>query len=86
MPSDPTLELPDPFPSSAPRPIIPVEDEDIDDPVTSEVEAIRDTGDPREAMKMARQKLRASSQKMDRVAQKLTPNEGTKMPDPKKSD
>ncbi len=84
MPSDPTLELPDPFPS-VPAPIIPVEEEDEDDPVTSEVQAIRET-DPREAMKLARQKIRATSQKMEKVSQKLTPPEVQKVSDPKKSD
>jgi len=83
MATDPALELPDPFPSV--RPIIPVEEEDEDDPVTSEVQAIRET-DPHEAMRMARQKIRASSQKMERVSQKLTPPEGSKMPDSKKKD
>jgi len=83
MASDPALELPDPFPSV--RPIIPVEDEDEDDPVTSEVQAIRET-DPHEAMKLARQKIRASSQKMERVSQKLTPSGLQKVPDPKKTD
>lgn len=84
MANNPALELPDPFPS-VPAPIIPVEEEDEDDPVTSEVQAIRETN-PHEAMKMARQKLRASSQKMARVTEKRTPSEPVKVPDSKKTD
>lgn len=84
MASDPTLELPDPFPS-VPAPIIPVEEEDEDDPKTGIVRAVQER-DPHEAQRLARQKIRATSQKMDRVAQKLTPPEVQKVSDPKKSD
>jgi hypothetical protein len=82
MPSDPTLELPDPFPS-VPAPIIPVEEEDEEDPITGIVQAVREQ-DPHEAQRLARQKLRATSQKMEKISQKLTPSEPA--PGSKKSD
>lgn len=51
------------------EPIQPIDDADIDDPDTSLVEAFRDSERPSRvlrAQELARQKLRALSQKLDR--------------------
>lgn len=69
---DLTLVIPDPFPSAPPRPIIPVEEEDIDDPNTGAIQALKET-DPAGAQRLARQKVRASSRAMEKVAKKHTP-------------
>lgn len=71
--SHPELVIPDPFPSSAPRPIIPVEEEDIEDPDTGVVEALKHT-DPKGAQKLALQKLRHTSQQMEKLDRRLTPS------------
>jgi len=71
------MTMPDPFPYPPPLPpIIPVEDEDIDEPDTGSIEACVES-DPLTAQKMARQKLRSMAQKIDR---KYTPTPGVRVP------
>jgi hypothetical protein len=81
------LVMPDPFPSepAPPRPIIPVDDEDEDDPDTGMIKAVSKT-DPLEGQRLAQQKLRATSQKMQRIARGMTPTKPPSAPPSKKSD
>jgi len=79
------LAIPDPFPSSAPQPIIPVDEEDIEDVNTGMIEALKQTN-PKEAMKLARQKVRHSSQQMEKLGRKITPSDPAPVPSSKKSD
>jgi hypothetical protein len=80
------LVLPDPFPSEpAPRPIIPVDEEDVEDPDTGMIKAVSKT-DPLEGQRLAQQKLRATSQKMQRIARGMTPTKPPSVPPTKKSD
>ncbi len=83
--SHPELVIPDPFPSSAPRPIIPVDEEDVDDPDTDVVEALKHT-DPKEAHRLALQKLRHTSQQMEKLDRKLTPSTPAPVSERKKKD
>ena len=78
------LVIPDPFPSSKP-PIIPVDEEDIDDPDTGVIERLKLT-DPKEAQHLARQKVSHNSQQMEKLSRKLTPSQPAPVPDSKKSD
>jgi hypothetical protein len=84
VPTDPALVIPDPFPS-VPAPIIPVDEEDIEDPDTGLVRALRETS-PHEAERLARQKIRHTSQQMEKLAKKHTPSEPASAPSTKKSD
>lgn len=68
------MSIPDPFPF--PSPIPPVEDEDIEDPDTGIVRACVES-DPLEAQRLARQKLRSMTQRLDR---KFSPAGGTPKP------
>lgn len=65
------LDLADPFPS-VPAPIIPVDEEDVEDPDTGLVHAVSEQ-DSRAGEKMARQKLRATSQKIRQIERSMTP-------------
>jgi len=68
------MNISDPFPHPPPLdPIIPVEEEDIEDPDTGTVNACVES-DPLRAQEMARQKLRSMTQKLDR---KFSPAAGT---------
>lgn len=79
---DDALSIPDPFPHPPPvevlprDAIIPVEDEDIDEPDTGIVKACIES-DPLRAQDLARQKMRAIAQKIDR---KLSPSRGVRIP------
>lgn len=57
-------------------PIIPVEEEDIEDPDTDMITACIES-DPMQAQKMMRQKLRAQAQKIER---RYSPSKGTPVP------
>jgi len=69
------LELADPFPS-IPAPIIPVEEDQVTDPDTGVVKREEDVD---KAQALARQKLKASSQQMERVGKKITPSSPAKI-------
>jgi len=73
------LAIPDPFPSSAPQPIIPVDEEDVEDPDTDQIETLKLT-DPKGALELARQKVRHSSQQMEKLGRKMTPSEPAPVP------
>lgn len=65
-----THEMSDPFPH--PPPIIPVEEEDIEDPDTGQVNACVES-DPLRAQELMRQKIRSMAQKIER---KFSPSGG----------
>lgn len=67
------LELADPFPSNR-APIIPVDEEEVTDPNTGAIQALQKV-DVDRAQELARQKLRSSSQQMERLAKKITPSD-----------
>jgi len=71
------LELADPFPS-IPAPIIPVEEDQVTDPDTGMVKRLQKE-DVDRAQTLARQKLKASSQQMEKVGNKITPSSPTKI-------
>jgi hypothetical protein len=76
------LELDDPFPSN--RSIIPVEEEEVTDPDTGHIRALQRVDIDR-AQELARQKVRVSSQQMEKLSQKITPS-SRPVPGPKKTD
>lgn len=65
-------DIPDPFPSDA-SPIIPVDEEDVEDPDTGSIEA----ADPLRAQELARQRVRATAQTARKMVRKFSPASGT---------
>lgn len=72
------LEISDPFPSYR-APIIPVDEEPETDPDTGMVKRIQKE-DVDRSQELARQKVRASSQQMEKVIEKITPSSPSKIP------